>query len=117
LLKSVVHPRGHFVLKLRDQTIENNVVFGMLAFMVMFSLTGTLATLLLAATDLDFVSALTAVIACITNTGPGLGVVGPAGNYASLNDFQKWVCTATMLLGRLELFTLLVVFSPAFWKR
>jgi trk system potassium uptake protein TrkH len=117
LLKSVVHPRGHFVLKLRDLTIENNVVFGMLAFMVMFSLTGTLATLLLAATDLDFVSALTAVIACITNTGPGLGVVGPAGNYASLNDFQKWVCTATMLLGRLELFTLLVVFSPAFWKR
>ncbi len=117
LLKMVVHPRGHFVLKLRDLRIENNVVFGMLAFMVMFGLTVTSATLLLTATDLDFLSALTAAIACITNTGPGLGVVGPAGNYASLNDFQKWVCTAAMLLGRLELFTLLVVFTPAFWKR
>jgi trk system potassium uptake protein TrkH len=117
LLKSVVHPRGHFVLKLRHLRIENNVVFGMLAFMVMFGLTMSVATLLLAATGLDFVSAVTAAVACITNTGPGLGVVGPAGNYGSLNDFQKWVATATMLLGRLELFTLLVIFTPAFWKR
>jgi trk system potassium uptake protein len=59
----------------------------------------------------------TAAVACITNTGPGLGIVGPAGNYASLTDLQKWVCTAAMLLGRLELFTLLVVFTPAFWRR
>jgi len=117
LLKSVIHPRGHFVLKLRDLRIENQVIFGMLAFMVMFGLTTTLATLLLAATGLDFTSAATAAIASITNTGPGLGVVGPAGNYASLSDIQKWVCIAAMLLGRLELFTLLVVFTPAFWKR
>jgi len=117
LLKSVIHPRGHFVLKLRDLRIENQVIFGMLAFMVMFGLTTTLATLLLAATGLDFTSAVTAAIASITNTGPGLGVVGPAGNYASLSDIQKWVCIAAMLLGRLELFTLLVVFTPAFWKR
>jgi trk system potassium uptake protein TrkH len=66
---------------------------------------------------MDFLSAATAAIACITNTGPGLGTVGPAGNYASLTDLQKWVCTAAMLLGRLELFTLLVVFTPAFWRR
>lgn len=117
LLKSVIHPRGHFVLKLRDLRIENQIIFGMLAFMVMFGLTTTLATLLLAATGLDFVSAVTAAIASITNTGPGLGVVGPAGNYASLTDIQKWVCIAVMLLGRLELFTRLVVFTPAFWNR
>jgi trk system potassium uptake protein len=73
--------------------------------------------LILTATGMDFLSATTAAIACITNTGPGLGSVGPAGNYASLTDVQKWVCTAAMLLGRLELFTLLVLFTPAFWRK
>lgn len=117
LLKNLVHPRAYFAVKLRQRTIPNEVIFGMAAFMVIFGATTTGAVLLLAATGLDFVSAATAAIACITNTGPGLGVVGPAGNYASLTDFQKWVCTAAMLLGRLELLTLLVLFSPAFWRR
>ena len=57
------------------------------------------------------------VIACINNTGPGLGRVGPATTYASLNDFQTWICSIAMLLGRLELFTLLVVFTPGFWRK
>lgn len=117
VLKTLVHPRAHMVVKLRYRVIENQVIFGMAAFMLMFGATTIATVLLLAATGLDFISATTAAIASITNTGPGLGVVGPAGNYASLTDFQKWVCTAAMLLGRLELFTLLVVFTPAFWKR
>lgn len=117
MLKILVHPRAYIVVKLRHMTVEEPVLFGMAAFMLMFGVTTTVATLLLAATGLDFTSAATAAIACITNTGPGLGIVGPAGNYASLTDFQKWTCTAAMLLGRLELFTLLVVFTPAFWRR
>jgi trk system potassium uptake protein TrkH len=117
LLTALIHPRAHLVVKLRSLPVPNHVLFGMLAFMVMFGGTTTLAALLLAATGLDFVSAVTAAIACITNTGPGLGSVGPAGNYAALSDFQKWICTAAMLLGRLELLTLLVVFTPAFWRR
>lgn len=84
---------------------------------MVFGATSLLAVLLLVATGLDFMSSLTGTIASITNTGPGLRTVGPAGNYASLTDFQKWILTATMLLGRLELFTLLVVFSPAFWRK
>ena len=117
LLKNLVHPRAHLAVKLRHVTVENHVIFGMAAFMLMFGVTTTVTVLLLAATGLDFTSAATAAIACITNTGPGLGIVGPAGNYASLTVLQKWVCTAAMLLGRLELFTLLVVFTPAFWRR
>jgi trk system potassium uptake protein len=117
LLKMLVHPRGHFVIKLRTEAIQNHVVFGMAAFMLMFGVTTTATIMVLVATGLDFTSATTGAIACITNTGPGLGVVGPAGNYASLTVAQKWVCTAAMLLGRLELFTLLVVFTPAFWRR
>jgi trk system potassium uptake protein TrkH len=89
----------------------------MLGFLMVFGLTTLVAVLVLIATGLDLLSSLTAAVACITNTGPGLGTVGPSGNYASLGDFQKWILAATMLLGRLELFTLLVVFSPAFWKR
>jgi trk system potassium uptake protein len=117
VLKALVHPRAHLVVKLRRATIENNVVYGMLAFLAVFGLTTLAATFVLVATGLDFVSAATAAVACITNTGPGLGSVGPAGNYAALTDLQKWACTATMLLGRLELLTLLVVFTPAFWRR
>jgi trk system potassium uptake protein TrkH len=117
VLTALVHPRAHLVVKLRSQVIENNVVYGMLAFLAVFGGTTLLATFVLVATGMDFVSAATAAIACVTNTGPGLGVVGPAGNYASLSDLQKWVCVATMLVGRLELFTLLVVFTPAFWRR
>jgi trk system potassium uptake protein TrkH len=117
MLGLLVHPRGVLLVKLRHMTVEEPVLFGMAAFMLMFAATTTVATLLLVATELDFTSAATAAVACITNTGPGLGIVGPAGNYASLTDFQKWVCTASMLLGRLELFTLLVVFTPAFWRR
>jgi trk system potassium uptake protein len=117
MLKVQVHPQAHLLVKLGKLPVENQVVFGTLAFMLMFSVTTVAAILLLTATGLDFVAATTGAIACVTNTGPGLGVVGPAGNYASLTDFQKWVCTAAMLLGRLELFTLLVVFTPAFWNR
>ena len=69
------------------------------------------------ASGLDFVSSFSAVVACINNTGPGLNKVGPATTFAVLTDFQTWVCTFAMLLGRLELFTLLIIFTPAFWRR
>ena len=74
-------------------------------------------TFLLLLSGLDLVTAFSAVIVCINNIGPGLGQVGPASNFGGLTDFQTWVCTATLLLGRLELFTLLVVFTPGFWRR
>ena len=116
-LVELIHPRAHIVVKLRSVAIPNHIILGTLAFVMMFGITTSGAILLLTATGLDLVSAATGAVACITNTGPGLGIVGPAGNYASLTDFQKWVCTAAMLLGRLELFTLLILFTPAFWAR
>ena len=63
------------------------------------------------------VTAFTAVVACINNTGPGLGGVGPSGTFQDLSDFQTWVCSITMLLGRLELLSVLVLFTPGFWRR
>jgi trk/ktr system potassium uptake protein len=117
VLKELVHPRAYITVKLGRVQVHSGVILGMLGFMMLFGATIILAVLLLVATGLDLVSSLTGTIACITNTGPGLGSVGPAGNYAGLTDFQKWTLAGTMLLGRLELFTLLVVFSPAFWRR
>ncbi|HEX7373553.1 MAG TPA: potassium transporter TrkG, partial [Steroidobacteraceae bacterium] len=80
---------------------------------------GTVVTLtfLLLASGLDFLSSFSAIIACINNAGPGLGVVGPSSNYQGLTDFQTWVCSLAMLLGRLEIFSALVLFTPAFWRK
>jgi trk system potassium uptake protein TrkH len=73
--------------------------------------------MLLTATGLDFMTAFSAAVACVNNLGPGLGDVGPAMTYAVLTDFQTWICTVAMLLGRLELITVFVLLTPAFWRR
>jgi trk system potassium uptake protein TrkH len=113
----IAHPRAIVQLKIAGEAVENNVVFAVLAFMLAYGLTMVGMSLLLTATGLDFLTAFSAVTACINNMGPGLGQVGPATTYAVLTDFQTWVCTIAMLLGRLELFTLLIVFTPAFWRK
>jgi trk system potassium uptake protein TrkH len=68
------------------------------------------------ASGCELVTALSAVVASINNMGPGLNLVGPATTFAVLSDFQTWICTLAMLLGRLELFTLIVIFTPEFWR-
>jgi len=112
----IVHPRAHTPIKLSGQVVENNIVFAVLAFMLVYGGTMVAMTMLLAASGLDIITAFTAIIACLNNMGPGLGQVGPATTYAVLNDFQTWICTSAMLLGRLELFSLLLVFTPGFWR-
>ena len=74
-------------------------------------------TFLLLLSGLDVVSSFTAIVACINNTGPGLNQVGPAGNFSVLTDFETWVCTFAMLIGRLEMFSVFVLFTPEFWRR
>ncbi|HEU4622136.1 MAG TPA: potassium transporter TrkG [Burkholderiaceae bacterium] len=116
-LSRALHPRLVTPVRLSGVQVDNAVVYAILAFMLLYGLIIITGTFLLLATGLDEKSAFTAMVASINNTGPGLGRVGPAGNYQSLTDFQTWVCTATMLLGRLELFTLLVLFTTSFWRR
>ena len=89
----------------------------MLAFVFLYFM--SLVTLIFVelGSGLDFMTALSAILACINNAGPGLGLVGPASNYSVLSDFQTWVCSAAMLLGRLEVFTLLVLFTPTLWRK
>lgn len=113
----LLHPQAVTPLKLRDQVVENKVIFAVLAFMFVYISCIVIMTLLLLASGLEPITAFSAVVASINNTGPGLNQVGPATTYAVLTDFQTWVCTFAMLVGRLELFTLLIIFTPAFWRK
>jgi trk system potassium uptake protein len=113
----LIHPNAQLPVKLGGQTVSNRIVLAVLAFMSVYGACVVMMTFLLLATGLDFITAFSAVVASINNTGPGLNQVGPATTYAALTDFQTWVCTVAMLLGRLELFTLLILFTPAFWRR
>lgn len=97
--------------------IGQDVPVAVLAFFAVFMATFCAITLAVSATGLDLVTSASATITCMSNVGPGLGtIVGPAGNFASLPDAAKWFLSAAMLLGRLELFTVLVLFSPQFWR-
>ncbi len=116
-LVKLVHPSAQVPVKLGGAVVPNEIVFAVLAFMSVYGACVITMTFLLVATGLDLISAFSAVIASINNTGPGLNQVGPATTYAVLTDFQTWVCTIAMLLGRLELFALLIIFTPAFWRR
>ena len=113
----IVHPRALVPVKLGGHIVENNIIFAVLAFMLVYGSSVIVMTMVLAASGMEIVTAFTAVIACINNTGPGLNEVGPVGNYSGLSDFQTWVLAFAMLLGRLELMTLLVVMTPAFWRK
>ena len=113
----LVHPQAVRPVKIAGHVVQNQIVFAVLAYVVLYFGAVVVLTFSLLASGLDFVSSFSAVIACINNAGPGLGIVGPANNYQSLNDFQTWVCTFAMLLGRLEIFSVLVLFTPSFWRK
>jgi trk system potassium uptake protein TrkH len=116
-LVRIVHPNAVNPVIMGGQAIDPRVLQNVLAFMMMYGATLVGLTMVLLFSGLDVVTAFTAVIACVNNIGPGLGEVGPAVNFGSLNDFQTWVCTVGMLLGRLELLSVLVLFTPQFWRR
>jgi trk system potassium uptake protein len=111
------HPTAVRPIKVGGETLPSDIIFAVLAFGFMYMVIVATLTLLLSFTGMESVTAFSAVVASFNNTGPGLNEVGPAGNYAGLSDFQTWVCTFAMLLGRLEIFTLLVVLTPSFWTK
>lgn len=116
-LVRAMHPSAVYNVRIGGQVAPQSILFAVLAFGFMYMVSIVSLTLLLLFTGLDIVSAFTAVVASVNNTGPGLGVVGPSTTYEVLEDFQTWVCIFGMLLGRLEIFTLLVVLTPAFWRK
>lgn len=112
-----MHPNAVHPVKVAGEVIPANILFAVLAFAYIYMLCIVSMTLALSFSGVDTITAFSAVVASINNMGPGLGRVGPAANFGSLTDFQTWVCTIAMLLGRLEIFTLFVVITPAFWRK
>lgn len=116
-LVRAIHPRVVNPVTLGRNTVPAAVLAAVVAFMLVYGTTLVGLTLVLLATGLDLVTAFSAVFACINNIGPGLGGVGPASTYGELGPFQLWTCTFAMLAGRLELISVLVLFTPEFWRK
>ena len=116
-LNQLVHPNMVRPLNVGGTIIANRVVFAVLAFVFLYFMSIVTLVFLQLASGLDFMTSFSSILACINNAGPGLGLVGPGSNYGVLNNFQTWVCSVAMLLGRLEVFTILVLFTPTLWRK
>lgn len=114
-LKRLIHPNAIIPIRIGGRPVDDRVVEAVWGFFSVYLILYLIMTILLLATGLDFVTAFSAVGACINNLGPGLGDV--AAHYGEITDFAKWVLSFAMLLGRLEIFTLLVLFTPTFWRQ
>lgn len=116
-LKKLLHPHGVFIIDFNRQRISDSVVDSVLGFVVMYFLTFAVFALALTVTGMDFISSVSGSAQALANAGPGLGdIIGPAGNYKPLPDVAKWLLAFEMVLGRLELFTVIVLFSRSFWR-
>ncbi len=112
-----LHPNAVRPVRMGRQPVPETILHAVLGFSFMYMVSIVSLTLVLSATGLELITAFSAVVACLNNTGPGLEAVGPASNYQALTDFHKWVLSFAMILGRLEIFTFLVVLTPTFWRR
>jgi len=116
-LVRIIHPRVVNPVTLAGQVMPMSVMTSVLGFMLIYGAATMGLTMVLLFTGLDIVTAFSAVVATVNNIGPGLGAVGPSGNFGGLSAFQTWVLSFAMLLGRLELLTVLVLFSRHFWRK
>ena len=112
-----LHPNAVRPVRMGRNPVPEHILHAVLGFSFMYMVSIVSLTLVLSAAGLELVTAFSAVVACLNNTGPGLGLVGPASNYQGLDDLHKWVLCFAMILGRLEIFTFLVVLTPTFWRR
>jgi trk system potassium uptake protein TrkH len=116
-LNLLIHPHAQLPIRLGHSPVPDKIMYAVLAYFFIYVSSIVVLSFILSFSGLDVLTAFSAIVACINTTGPGMGQVGPSTTYAVLTDFQTWVCTFAMLLGRLELFTLLVVLTPAFWRK
>jgi trk system potassium uptake protein TrkH len=113
----IVHPRAVNPVLMGGDAVSTGTIFAVLGFMLVYGATTVVLTMVLLLSDMDFVTAISAVVASVNNMGPGLNHIGPAGTFAGITDYQKWVLVLAMLLGRLEMLSFLVLLTPAFWRK
>ena len=116
-LKKIIYPKGIFVMKYDQNPIDNKFIASVISFIFMYLIIFFIMSALLSLTGLDFITSISGAATSISNVGPGLGsIIGPNGNFSTLPEISKWILTVGMILGRLELFAILVLFLPSFWR-
>jgi trk system potassium uptake protein TrkH len=117
-LKKIIYPRGIFIIKYDNNNVDEKFMASIISFIYLYIIIFFIIAALLSLTGLDFTTSISGAATSISNVGPGLGeLIGPNGNFSQLPDFSKWVLSFGMILGRLELFAILVLFLPSFWQR
>ena len=116
-LKKIIYPRGIFIIKYDNNNVDDKFMASIISFIYLYIIIFFLITALLSLSGLDFITAISGAATSISNVGPGLGsIIGPNGNFSQLPDISKWILSLGMILGRLELFAILVLFLPSFWR-
>jgi trk system potassium uptake protein TrkH len=117
-LKKIIYPRGIFIIKYDNNNVDEKFMASIISFIYLYIIIFFIIAALLSLTGLDFTTSISGAATSISNVGPGLGeLIGPNGNFSQLPDFSKWVLSFGMILGRLELFAILVLFLPSFWQK
>jgi len=116
-LYKLIHPRAIISIKIRDKMVSEDILQGVLGFFLLYMAVFVVSSLFMALLGLDMITAISSVAATIGNVGPGLGMVGPTDNYAHIPFLGKWLLSLCMLIGRLEIYTVLIFFIPEFWKK
>ena len=117
-LKKIIYPKGIFILKYNQTPVDNKFIASIISFIYMYLVIFFIISALLSLTGLDFITSISGAATSISNVGPGLGpIIGPNGNFSSLPNISKWILSLGMILGRLELFAILVLFLPSFWRK
>lgn len=116
-LKKLLHPKAVFPIRFNGRIIDKNIIYNIAGFFVVYCMIAVFSVWLLSLLGLDFETSFGAVAANISNIGPGLGMVGPTDNYASLPDTAKWILSLLMLVGRLEIYTVIILLTTFFWKK
>lgn len=116
-IRKSLRPRSVNLVRVEGRTVDDETIQGVNTYMIAYCAIGIVSFLLLSLDNLSMESNLTAMVACLNNIGPGLDLVGPTGNYGMFSDLSKSVLMLDMLLGRLEIFPLLIMLSPRTWKR
>ena len=116
-IKKIIYPNSIFILNYNNQKVEDNFINSVIIFIFSYLLLFLIIAILLSISGLDFLSAISGAATSISNVGPGLGdMIGPNGNFSQVSDISKWILSFAMLLGRLEIFAVLVLFLPSFWR-
>jgi trk system potassium uptake protein TrkH len=116
-MKFLLHPRGIFTLKISGGVVKKNVAYAISGFFFLYMLLLLFIAFIVGTSGQDPLTSFSTALATLGNIGPGFGGVGPAHNYAFFPDYVKWILSFAMLVGRLELYTVLVLFTPRFWNR